>query len=136
MSLRRSVAVVPALVVLLSVVLAAQAPAPNVTGSWKGKFIVTIDDQPSNESTALVIIKQNGAELTGTAGPDADQQYGITKGKVTTEKDVTTVSFELTTDGPLVVFELKLVEGHLKGTARAEFEGRKMKAEVDLERAK
>jgi hypothetical protein len=35
---------------------------------------------------------------------------------------------------PLIKFELELVDGHLKGEANAEHEGRTMKAAVDLKR--
>jgi hypothetical protein len=61
----------------------------------------------------------------------------ISKGKVETVKGVTTLTFEITAEAPVpVVFELKLVDGHLKGTAKAEFDGRKFRADIDVERAK
>jgi hypothetical protein len=44
--------------------------------------------------------------------------------------------FEVQTDEPLVKFELTLVEGHLTGEAKAEHEGKSMKAAVDLQRQK
>jgi hypothetical protein len=137
MSLRRFATVVPALVILLSVVLAAQTPAPNVSGNWKGAFKITIDDQPPKDDTAFMVFKQTGTELTGTAGPNENEQMPISKGKVETVKGVTTLTFEITAEAPVpVVFELKLVDGHLKGTAKAEFDGRKFRADIDVERAK
>lgn len=136
MSLRKLAVLVPALVVLLSISLVAQTPAPNVSGNWKGTFTIMIDDMPPRDDTAVIMLKQNGAEVTGSAGPNDSEQMPISKGKVETVKGVTTVTFEITADGPVILFELKLVEGRLKGGAKAEFEGKKFRADIDVERAK
>ena len=110
---------------LASAVLAAD----DLTGKWAGSFNITADGQ-TKDSTAYMVLKQNGTELTGTAGPDANEQWQILKGKVEGNK----VTFELQSDGPLVKFELTLADGHLKGEAKAEQEGRSMKAAVDVQR--
>lgn len=136
MFLRRFLVVLPALVLLLSMGLVAQTPAPNVTGTWKGTIKIVIDDMPARDDTALMTLKQTGADVTGSVGPNEQDQNPISKGKVETVKGVTAVTFEITTEGPVILFELKIVEGRLKGTARAEFEGRKFRAELDVERAK
>jgi hypothetical protein len=75
-------------------------------------------------------LKQSGAELTGTAGPSAEEQLPIQKGKVEGDK----ITFEVQTNGPLMKFELALVDGHLKGEAKAEFDGQVRKATLDLQR--
>ncbi|MBK9316926.1 MAG: hypothetical protein IPM55_22170 [Acidobacteria bacterium] len=77
-----------------------------------------------------MVLKQNGTELTGTAGPNSGQQWEILKGKIEGNK----VTFEVQTDQPLIKFELMLIDGHLKGQAKAEHEGMTMGAEVDLQR--
>ena len=105
---------------------------PSVTGTWAGKLVTTHDGQ-THEDYLHAAIKQNGAALTGTAGPDADHQYPIARGKVTTEKDVTTVAFEVIVNGVHSAFTLKLADGQLKGEARSEEEdGSKHLATVEL----
>jgi len=104
--------------------------AEDLTGKWSGSFVMTFSDGGSKDSTAFMDIKQKEAEITGTAGENPDRQWAIQKGKV----EGTKVTFEVQTEGPLVKFELTLVGGHLKGEAKAEHEGKSMKAAVDLQR--
>ena len=76
-------------------------------------------------------LKQSGTEITGTAGPSQNQQWGIRKGKVAGDK----ITFEIQGDDqPVISFELTLVDGHLKGEARAERDGKTMTAILDLQR--
>jgi hypothetical protein len=105
------------------------AAADNVTGKWTGSFAITLDGETRDEK-AYLDLKQNGAELTGTGGPSADEQWPIQNGKVEGDK----LTFEVQSGGPLIKFNLTLAEGHLKGEAKAEHEGRSMKAAVDLQR--
>ena len=106
--------------------------AEDLTGKWSGSFVMTFSDGGSKDSTAFMDLKQKEAEITGTAGENPDRQWAIQKGKVEGNK----VIFEVQTEGPLVKFELTLVDGHLKGEAKAEHEGKSMKAAVDLQRQK
>ena len=116
-------------VLLLAPVLLA---ADDLTGKWSGSFVITSSDGETKHDMAFMDLKQNGAELTGTAGEAPDRQWAIQKGKVEGNK----VTFEVQTEGPLIKFELTLVDGHLKGEARAEHEGKSAKAAVDLQRQK
>ena len=112
------------------------APAPSgVTGLWTGTFVAKDGEREENES-AHIVLKQTGAELTGSAGPNANQQWPIAKGKVETTKEGTRLTFDVQSDGPLLHFDLKLVEGRLKGNANGEMDGRKFSAVLDLQRAK
>jgi hypothetical protein len=106
--------------------------ADDLTGKWSGSFVVTFSDGNTKDAVAFMDLKQMGAELTGTAGESPDKQWAIQKGKVEGNK----ISFEVQTDKPLVKFELALIDGHLKGEARAEHEGNSMKAAVDMQRQK
>jgi hypothetical protein len=115
-------------VLLLAPVLMA---ADDLTGKWSGSFVIT-SDGGIKDSTAFMDLKQNGAELTGTAGENPDKQWTIQKGKVEGNK----ITFELQTDGPVIKFEMTLIDGHLKGEAKAEHEGKSMKAAIDLQRQK
>jgi hypothetical protein len=116
-------------VLLLAPVLLA---ADDITGKWSGSFVITFPDGETKDSMAFMDLKQNGVGLTGTAGEGPDKQWAIQKGKVDGNK----ITFEVQTDEPLVKFELTLIDGHLKGEAKAEHEGKSMKAAVDLQRQK
>ncbi|HXT71975.1 MAG TPA: hypothetical protein VN700_19630 [Vicinamibacterales bacterium] len=116
------------LLALLAVAPVLQAQT-DLTGTWSGPFVMTVDGD-THDDTALMVLTQKGAELTGTAGPTAEQQWPILKGKV----EGAAAEFDVQSDGPLVHFALKLVDGHLKGDAKAEMDGRKMSATVNLQR--
>jgi hypothetical protein len=113
-------------VLLLAPVAGAQT---DLTGTWSGPFIMTVDGQ-SHDDSAHMILKQKGSELTGTAGSSAERQWPIVKGKV----EGASAEFDVQSEGPLVHFSLKLVDGHLKGDAIAEFEGQKLTGTLDLQR--
>jgi len=106
--------------------------AEDLTGKWSGSFVITFSDGETKDSTAFMDLKQKEAEITGTAGENPERQWSIQKGKVEGNK----ITFEVQTEGPLIKFELALVGGHLKGEAKAEHEGRSMKAAIDLQRQK
>ena len=107
----------------------AKPASQDLTGTWAGTFVMTMDGA-TRDDVALMVLKQTGKELTGTAGPNADQQWQIVKGVV----DGAKVTFEVQADGPAIAFQLTLVDGHLKGTAKAEQDGRSMSAVVDVQR--
>ena len=130
-----------ALVLVLLVLSPMLFAAEDVSGTWAGTFIVTNDQNPPRNSTAHLVLKQTGATVTGTAGPNEGDQEAIAHGKVATVKkdgkDVTSVTFDMQdTGGPLVHFVLSLVAGHLKGTADAAQDGHKMSAAIDVTRLK
>jgi len=144
MSMRKISLALVALLSTASIVSAQQSAPPaatptaavNVTGTWNGTLTPSVDGQPRGEEAGLFILKQDGAVVTGTAGPNADQQNAISKGKIATTKDGTVLTFELARDTMVMQFEMKLVDGHLKGGAKAERDGQKMTATVDFTRAK
>jgi hypothetical protein len=138
MTLRRAARVL----VLLLVFTPALFAAEDLSGKWGGTFITAVDGGPTHEDTAHMIAKQDGTDLTGTIGPNPDEQYTIMKGKVVTTKDegkdVTKVTFDIVAggNGPLAHFTLTLIDGHLKGEAKAEQDGHTMSAQLDLTRIK
>ena len=104
----------------------AQAPQEkSVTGAWAGLLVIKHDGK-TEEHYVHVVLKQSGGAVTGTAGPDADNQYPIVKGKVTAAKDVTTITFEFIANGVHTAFNLKFVDGTLKGEAKIEGEDGKV----------
>ena len=106
--------------------------ADDLTGKWSGSFVMTFSDGETKDDRAFMDLKQKGAEITGTAGEAPDRQWAIQKGKVEGNK----ITFEVQTEGPLIKFEMTLIDGHLKGEAKAEHEGKSMKAAIDLQRQK
>ena len=140
MKLNRFASALVAVVLLAPAVFAAE----DLTGKWSGAFIITMDGgDPRDDVAHMVVAKHAGAELTGSVGPNPDQQWPILKAKVDVVKadgkEVTKLSFDVQAEGgagPLIHFDLELVAGHLKGKAGAEADGRKMSAVVDLTRIK
>jgi hypothetical protein len=134
MTFRKMLVLPVAFLIAVSSVSAFQAKPADLTGVWTGTFTPS-DGGPGG---AHIDLKHKGAEVTGTAGPSADRQVAITNGKVTTVKDVTSVTFDATQPNGLVLkFALTLVDGRLKGKANAETPtGEKREAAVDVGRAK
>jgi hypothetical protein len=104
-----------ALVILAS--STAAAPQTVVTGTWAGPLFVTVEGTVHEEYIHLVL-KQAGDVVSGTAGENADHQYPIKKGTVTTVRDVATLTFEFIANGVHTSFSLKAIDGLLKGDAR------------------
>ena len=75
------------------------------------------DGQVVDDDPVYLVLKHEGAVLTGTAGPNAERQFPIAKGKAATSSAGTTITFEVTAGALVINFELKLVSGELKGSA-------------------
>ena len=119
MIVRRSVALVAAFLVAVSTLSAFQATPVDLTGVWTGTL-----DHADGSSTAYLDLAQNDADLTGSCGPDEDRQSAIAHAKVATVEGVTSVTFDATQpNGSVMKFDLKLVEGRLKGTVTLESKG-------------
>jgi hypothetical protein len=103
------------------------------TGKWSGSFVTTAPDGTERPDRIVLNLKHNALELTGTAGPSDDQQWPL-KGSVAGDK----LTFDVTRDEAAmpIKFVLTFADGHLKGDAQAEFQGQKMSAKIDAQRAK
>jgi hypothetical protein len=114
---------------LLVVAAAAIAMAADVTGKWTGSFT------PENDEahTALLVLKQDGAAITGTAGPDESQQFPIRTGKIDGNKVVLEIS---PSEGAIYHLELVLDGDHMKGDLTAKRDDGTMTAKLDVSRAK
>jgi hypothetical protein len=125
---------VAVLVAATPALFAAQAKPVDLTGVWTG----TLSPSGGNVSGAYLDLKQKGTELTGTAGPGAEKQTAIANGKVSTVKGVTSVTFNATqSSGAVMTFDLKVVEGRLKGNVTLEANGEKRgEATLDVGRKK
>jgi len=133
MRLRKMLVSAAALLFAASTLSAYQAKPVDLTATWTG----TLTRSTGEEGPAHIVLKQKGTEVTGTAGPGPDRQVEIANGKVTTVKGVTSVTFDATQpNGTVMKFDLKVVEGRLKGKATAEANGEKREATIDVGRAK
>ena len=110
------------LAIVIALVAASAAPsqsATSLTGTWAGPLIVTVDGKATGvEEYVHVVLKQAGEIVTGTAGDSADHQYPIKNGKLTTVRDVATLTFEFIADGVHSSFNLRPIDGNLKGDVR------------------
>jgi hypothetical protein len=127
-----------ALAVVLLFVSFPVIAAEDFTGSWSGTFTGAGPDGQERTEQMFLKLVHKGAELTGTAGPSAEVQWKIEKGKV----DGNNLSFEVQGGGdassgaPVLKFALAFAEGHLKGSVNAERGDMKFTAKVDATRVK
>jgi len=105
----------------------------NVSGKWSGSFNITRDNGESKDSTAILVLKQNGAEITGSVGPTEDEQFTIKTGKI----DAGKITFEVDEHGHALKFNLVLADDRITGEANMSGEnGETAKAKLDVTRAK
>ena len=126
-----------ALVVAFALCVLPAFAAEDFTGKWSGSFSGTDPNGSPVKENVFLNFVHKGSELTGTAGPTAEQQWKILNGTVKGDS----VAFEVqgggdTQGGPLLKFALTFADGHLKGDVNAERGGEKMTAKVDLTRVK
>jgi hypothetical protein len=114
--------------------LALAAAAADVTGKWSGTFTATTDGGQARESGAVLIFKQNGTALTGSVGPDEDQQWEIASGKVD-ENKITVEAHG--PNGGTARFELVLDGEHIKGDVSvSRADAADLRGKLDVTRAK
>ena len=133
MTIRKGLVLSVALLLAVAALSAFQDKPVDLTGAWSGTLTATGEQA----DTAYFNLTQKGAELTGTAGPSAERQVPISNGKVATVKGVTTATFGSSQPNGLVMtFDLKLVDGRLKGTVVGAKDGEKRQAAIDVGRVK
>ncbi len=107
----------------------AAAAGADVSGKWTGTFKATAPDGQTREGTAVLVLKQTGVTITGTAGPDESEQHALTKGKIDGDK----IALE-TDDG--VKLDLVLVGERITGDVTITRDNGTIKAKLDVGRAK
>jgi hypothetical protein len=111
--------------------------AGELTGKWSGKFDITTAAGETKPDSAYMNLKVDGTKVTGTAGPNEDQQWTIRNGKLEAGKltfDVVMEGDNGDDKGSLVfdlVFDGETIRGNATGTGH---DGDKMSAKVDLKR--
>jgi len=108
--------------------------AGELTGKWTGKFDITNASGETKPDQAYMVLKVDGTKVTGTAGPNEDQQWTIRNGKLEAGK----LTFEVVPEGDqdkgLLVFDLVFDGDTIRGTATGHDGDNKMSAKVDLKR--
>lgn len=117
---------------LFGVLALVAAPDTNITGKWSGTYTMTGPDGQANQGTAVLLLKQTGNEITGTAGEDEGDQHAITKGRI--EADRVTILVE--DEGRTFKFDLVLAADRITGDVNISHDGQTMKAKLDVTRAK
>jgi len=117
---------------LIGLILTAGLAWADVSGTWSGSFIAVGPDGQEHDNGATLMLKQSGSELTGTAGPNADQQNPIQKGKVEGDK----IAFEVPLGEGILKFDLTVEGEHIKGTVTATMGEQRMSAKLDVTRSK
>ena len=120
------------LFILIGALALVAAPEINVTGKWSGTAKITDSDGQTKDSPALLLLKQNGSEISGTVRPHEGEQHAITKGKI--EGDKITILME--DEGRTIKFDLVLASDRLTGDVNIVLDGQTSKAKLDVTRAK
>ena len=102
----------------------------DVSGTWSGTLKGNGGD--GHDSEVTLVLKQNGNEITGTAGPTADHQMPIQKGTIDGDK----IALEVPVGEGLFKFALVVEGDHIKGDVNASMGDQKMEAKLDVTRAK
>lgn len=100
--------------------------AADATGTWIGTF--TPDGEAAGP--AHLVLKQEGAKLTGTAGPRANEQREIQNGKAEDGR----LTFEVGTEGATMKFVLKQDGDEIKGDVSRERDGQIQTAKLAVAR--
>jgi hypothetical protein len=115
--------------VLLTVFrLSASLVAADMSGKWSGS-VVSGGGQPQS---IYVILKLDGNQLTGSAGPSASEQNPMQKGKVQGDR----LTFEVPTGKGTFVFDLKMEEDQISGDLEFRSPEQTGKARVSLKRCR
>jgi hypothetical protein len=115
--------------ILLLTFAAANLFASDATGKWTGSF-TTADS--SEQHPALLVLKQEGVKLTGTAGPDTGEQHPIENGKAENGN----LTFDVPTENSVMKFALKQEGDEIKGELSRERDGQKQTANLAVKRDK
>jgi propanediol dehydratase small subunit len=99
------------LVFLLGAVTVLQAA--DVSGRWTGSSEFVNRDGQVRSGPMSMTLRQSGEEVTGTAGPSAERQQEIRKGKITGDK----LTFEIQDAAGYATVELTVTERTLRGQA-------------------
>lgn len=116
------------------VLAAVSLSAADATGEWKGTLAIVTPNGTGLPSPALIILKQEGTNLTGSGGPNRSTQQSIKNGKAENGN----VMFEVPAAGrnSAMKFVLRHDGEVLEGNATSEANGQTVTAKVVLKPAR
>ncbi len=110
----------------------ATNPTPqNISGKWSGSLEIHRPDGEVNQTAALLILNQSGDTVTGTVGPNEEDQLHIIAGKVSGSDIQLTAEMH---DGTPNAFHFHLEGDHLKGDLASNSPDGKITGKLDLTR--
>jgi hypothetical protein len=109
--------------------LAVNLLAADLSGRWSGSFKV---DGGDHNVPQVFILKQDGNKLTGSGGPDENEQYPIENGKITGDQ----IGFALTTGEWHFTYNLKANGPTLSGDLELKSTNDRRTAKVILNRVR
>ena len=120
--------------ILLVLALAMTACGADVTGKWSGTFTpLGADGQAGTSDGGYMVLQQKGADITGSDGPNENQQWPVQNGKIVEDK----ITVEVTDpDGAVYKMALTVKGDHLSGEGTVTLQGETMKAKIELARVK
>jgi hypothetical protein len=117
---------------LLTVFALTASADTDITGKWSGSFVTTTPEGGTKDATAFLVLKQSGSDITGSVGPNENEQFPILKGKIEGDK----ITIEADHGGHTIKLTLVLAEDHIKGDASMATDERTMTAKLDVTRMK
>ena len=120
------------LIVLIATLALVAAPETDVTGKWSGTFVVSDANGETKDSTALLMLKQTGSDISGSVGPNEGEQHAIKKGNIDRDK----ITLLVEDEGRVINFDLILAADRIRGDARMSHDGQTATAKLDVTRAK
>ena len=114
----------------LILMAACSLAGTDLSGKWTGTYDVSVSDGDTMKGRVFMTLTQNGSDVSGTIGPDEQQQSPIAKGKIDGDR----ITFESQTEGPLMRFDLRLVDDHIRGEAVGDLQDTKIRAKINLAR--
>jgi hypothetical protein len=100
----------------------------DVSGAWSGDWEVGPDGGPGPH---YMVLKQDGADVTGTAGPDRGAQMPIRNGRVA---DGQLTFFVGPAGGPSLKFNFKVEKEAMRGDAVLSINGADQKLKLAVKR--
>ena len=100
--------------------------------AWSLWNIVFCVDGGERQVPARLVYKQDGVNLTGSAGPDAVEQHTLENGKI----ESGSITFQVPTPGAVMKFALKHEGDEMKGEVTRERDGQTDIAKVGIKRDK
>ena len=106
--------------IFLLLVLTLSAAAADVSGKWSGTYaVIGAHGEAGETNPAILILKQSGATLTGTAGADENEVWPLENAKIDKNRitatvnpsDGATYSISVTFDGDRMTGEVTVTQG-------------------------